>query len=127
MLKILIKRSNYGLIIFVDCGSNSNDEIDYLESIGLSVIIIDHHQIHEIKKFKKSVIINPLKNSLLKDHTFFCATSLVYFFIKYLEKNYKIKNFSDLNKYLFFAAIATICDQMPLRLQQKIIKWHSQI
>ncbi len=123
LLKKLIKRSNYGLIIFVDCGSNSNDEIDYLESIGLSVIIIDHHQIHEIKKFKKSVIINPLKNSLLKDHTFFCATSLVYFFIKYLEKNYKIKNFSDLNKYLFFAAIATICDQMPLRfINKKIVK-----
>ena len=41
------------LIIFVDCGSNSIDEIDYLESKGLNTIIIDHHQINEKKYLKK--------------------------------------------------------------------------
>ena len=48
--------------------------------------------------------------------SFFCATSLVYFFIKYLIKIFKTKKNFDLNKYLFFSAIATICDQMPLRI-----------
>ncbi len=122
LLKELINKDNYGLIIFVDCGSNSIDEIDYLESEGLNTIIIDHHQIQERKKFKNTVIINPLKESMLKNDVYFCATSLVYFFIKYLEKIFKTRKNIDLNKYLFFAAIATICDQMPLRnLNKRIV------
>ena len=121
LLKKLIKNNNYGLIIFVDCGTNSINEIKYLEYKGLSVIVIDHHQIHDHKKFKKSIIINPLKNSLFKDSNLFCATSLVYFFIKYLIKIFKKKKKIDLNKYLFFVAIATICDQMPLRRLNKSI------
>ena len=121
LLKKLIKNNNYGLIIFVDCGTNSINEIKYLEYKGLSVIVIDHHQIHDHKKFKKSIIINPLKNSLFKDSNLFCATSLVYFFIKYLIKILKTKKKIDLNKYLFFVAIATICDQMPLRRLNKSI------
>ena len=67
----LINKDNYGLIIFVDCGSNSIDEIDYLESEGLNTIIIDHHQIQERKKFKNTVIINPLKESMLKNDVYF--------------------------------------------------------
>ncbi len=121
ILKKLILSDNYGLVIFVDCGSNSINEINYLESEGLNSIIIDHHQIHKSKKFKKTVIINPLKDSISKNKTFFCATSLVYFFIKYLTKNLKRNNLIDLKKYLFFAAIATICDQMPLRHENKTI------
>ena len=47
--------------------------------------------------------------------------SLVYFFIKYLMTNLKTNQNIDLNKYLFFSAIATICDQMPLRGNNKSI------
>ena len=53
LLDKLINNNNYNLIIFVDCGSNSIEEIKYLENNGLKTIIIDHHQIHEKKTFKK--------------------------------------------------------------------------
>ncbi len=121
LLEKLINNNNYDLIIFVDCGSNSLEEINYLENNGLKIIIIDHHQIQEQKRFKKTVLINPLKNKLDKQYFIFCATSLVYLFIKYLIKNLKINKNIDLNKYLFFSAIATICDQMPLRSYNKSI------
>lgn len=121
LLKKLLKKNNYGLVIFVDCGSNSYDEINYLNSCGLKVIVIDHHKIHIVKTSTKSVIINPLKNNLYDEGSFFCATSLVYFFIKYLIKKLKIKNNIYLKKYLFFSAIATICDQMSLRGHNKDI------
>ena len=121
LLSKLINNNNYKLIIFVDCGSNSIEEIKYLEDNGLKTIIIDHHQIHEKKTFKNTVLINPLKNIIDKQHFSFCATSLVYFFIKYLMINLKTNQNIDLNKYLFFSAIATICDQMPLRGNNKSI------
>jgi Single-stranded DNA-specific exonuclease len=59
LLNKLINKKNYGLVFFVDCGSNSYDEIMLLESFGLKTIIIDHHQIHKKNKFKNTVIINP--------------------------------------------------------------------
>ena len=121
LLKKLLNKKNFDLIIFVDCGTNSFDEINYLESQGIKTIIIDHHQIHEHKNFKKSIIINPLKNKSLKKYSLFCATTLVYFFIKYLFNIINAKKKIDLNKYLFFSAIATICDQMPLRDLNKLI------
>jgi len=121
LLEKLINNNNYDLIIFVDCGSNSLEEIKYLENNGLNIIIIDHHQIHEEKKFKKTVLINPLKNVTEKQYFSFCATSLVYLFIKYLITTLKTNHNIDLNKYLFFSAIATICDQMPLRGNNKSI------
>ena len=123
LLKKLINNKNYGLVFFVDCGSNSIDEIMLLENFGLKTIIIDHHKIYKKNKFKNTVIINPLKKFIIDQYSYFCATSLVYFFIKYLINVLKIKKKIDLNKYLFFSAFATICDQMPLRgPNRKIIK-----
>ena len=122
LLKKLINKNNYELIIFVDCGSNSINEINYLENCGLKSIIIDHHQIYEYKKnSKNTVIINPLKNLYQKEYSSFCATTLVYFFVKYLVSFLKIEKEINLNKYLFFSAIATICDQMSLRGLNKSI------
>ena len=46
---------------------------------------------------------------------------MVYFFIKYLVNIFEIKVKIDFDKYLFFSAIATICDQMPMRGFNKMI------
>ena len=115
LLKKLINSNKYSLVFFVDCGTNSYEEINYLEKNGLKIIVIDHHQVYKKNVYKNSVIINPLKNFKKSDHSFFCATTLVYFFIKYIIKNLIKENKIDLDKYLFFSAVATICDQMPLR------------
>ena len=123
LLKKLIDKNKYSLILFVDCGSNSIDEINYLEKKNLKTIIIDHHQIYKKKKLIKTVIINPLKNFDKNYSSNFCATTLVYFFLKYLNDKLTKEKKINFNKYLFFSAIATICDQMPLRhLNKRIVK-----
>ena len=60
LLDKLIKNNDYNLIFFLDCGSNSHEELFYLEKKGIKVIVIDHHQI-QLKKYNNIVIINPLK------------------------------------------------------------------
>jgi len=123
LLKKLIDKNKYSLILFVDCGSNSIDEINYLETKNLKTIIIDHHQIYKKKKLIKTVIINPLKNFNKNYSSNFCATTLVYFFLKYLNDKLIKEKKINFTKYLFFSAIATICDQMPLRdLNKRIVK-----
>ena len=102
LLKKLIDKNKYSLILFVDCGSNSIDEINYLEKKNLKTIIIDHHQIYKKKKLLKTIIINPLKNFNKNYSSNFCATTLVYFFLKYLnDKLTKKKKLILINIYFF--------------------------
>ena len=106
------------LVIMVDCGSTSNEAIDFLNQNKIKSIIIDHHEIN--KPYPVSnVIINPKKNITRNEESYLCATSLTYFFLDYLIKN----TGSDfkINNYLIFVLLATVCDVMPLRKINKII------
>lgn len=40
-----LKNDNVDLIITVDCGINSIDEVDYLNDLDMKCIITDHHDI----------------------------------------------------------------------------------
>ena len=114
--KLILKKPK--LIIMVDCGSTSNEAIDYLNKNNIKSIIIDHHEIN--KPYPKSdVLINPKKNITNKEKTFLCATALTYFFLENLIK--KINSNFKLSKYLIYVLLATICDVMPLRKINKII------
>jgi single-stranded-DNA-specific exonuclease len=102
----------------VDCGSTSNDAIEYLNKHNIKSIIIDHHEIN--KPYPKSnVIINPKKESFRKETSLLCAAALTYFFIEIIiqktKSNFKISNF------LIYVLLSTICDVMPLRKINKII------
>ena len=106
------------LVIMVDCGSTSNEAIDFLNENKIKSIIIDHHEIN--KPYPASnVIINPKKNITRNEESYLCATSLTYFFLDYFIKknnsNFKIDN------YLIYVLLATVCDVMPLRKINKII------
>ena len=114
--KLILKKPK--LIIMVDCGSTSNDAIEYLNKNNIKSIIIDHHEIN--KPYPKSnAIINPKKENIKKENSLLCATALTYFFIEIIIKktksNFKISNF------LIYVLLATICDVMPLRKINKII------
>jgi single-stranded-DNA-specific exonuclease len=102
----------------VDCGSTSNEAIDYLNKYQIKSIIIDHHEIN--KPYPKSnTIINPKKELIKKESYLLCATALTYFFIEILinktKSNFKLSNF------LIYVLLATVCDVMPLRKINKIL------
>ena len=107
-------KEKINLIIFVDCGTNSFDEINFLNSNGIKSIIIDHHKIDNFK-INPSVFINPLKNSNYKKYNFFCSTNLVFFLLRFIIYKNKENTKFNLSKYLIYAALGTICDVMPLR------------
>jgi single-stranded-DNA-specific exonuclease len=110
--------SNPKLIIMVDCGSTSNEAIDYLNENKIKSLIIDHHEIN--KPFPKATaIINPKKDNGYIKYDYLCATTLVYFFLDLLSK--KIKNNIKISDYLIYVLLATVCDVMPLRKLNRLI------
>ena len=114
--KLILKRPK--LIIMVDCGSTSNEAIDYLNQNKIKSLIIDHHEIN--KPFPKAnSIINPKKDTGYLEFDYLCATTLVYFFLDLLSQ--KIKSKIRVSDYLIYVLLATVCDVMPLRKLNRLI------
>lgn len=85
------------LIIAVDNGITAFEQVTYCKSRGLDIIIIDHHEINE-KVPETDVVLHALTS---------CAAGLSWFFARdYLTK--------PNTEHLSLAAIATICDMVPL-------------
>ena len=114
--KLILKKPR--LIIMVDCGSTSNEAIDFLNENKIKSLIIDHHEINNPFPSANSII-NPKKDNGYKEYDYLCATSLTYFFLDLLIKEIKIEiNISD---YLIYVLLATVCDVMPLRKLNRLI------
>ena len=80
--KLILKKPK--LIIMVDCGSTSNEAIEFLNENSIKSLIIDHHEIN--KPFPKAnMIINPKKNNGYIEYDYLCATALVYFFFRFIS------------------------------------------
>ena len=106
------------LIIMVDCGSTSNEAIDFLNENQIKSLIIDHHEIN--KPFPNAnSIINPKKDNGYREYDYLCATTLTYFFLDLLIK--KIKTKINISDYLIYVLLATVCDVMPLRKLNRLI------
>ena len=114
--KLILKKPK--LVIMVDCGSSSNEAVEYLNKHNIKSIIIDHHEIDRPYP-KSNALINPKKEISNNKYSYFCATALTYFLIDILinitKSNYKLTNF------LIYVLLATVCDVMPLRKINKII------
>ena len=102
----------------VDCGSTSNEAIDFLNDNNIKSLVIDHHEIN--KPFPKAnMIINPKKDNGYVEFDYLCATSLVYFFLDLLSDKIKCK--IKVSDYLIYVLLSTVCDVMPIRKLNRLI------
>jgi len=114
--KLILKKPQ--LVIMLDCGSTSNETIDFLNDNKIKSLIIDHHEIN--KPFPKAnSIINPKKDNGYIEYDYLCATTLAYFFLDLLSK--KIKSKIKISNFLIYVLLATVCDVMPLRKLNRLI------
>ena len=109
---------NPKLVIMVDCGSTSNEAIDFLNEKKIKSLIIDHHEIDKPFPDANSII-NPKKNNGYNEYDYLCATTLSYFFLDLLIK--KIKCNTIIKDYLIYVLLATVCDVMPIRKLNRLI------
>lgn len=116
-------------IITCDNGISAIEEAEYAKKLGLNLIITDHHELpfKIIDGTKKSykpnayAIINPKNPECGYPYKNLCGASVVYKLTEYLLKNYFNKADRDVQKYLEYAGIATICDVVELKNENRII------
>ncbi|MDO8619306.1 MAG: single-stranded-DNA-specific exonuclease RecJ [Candidatus Daviesbacteria bacterium] len=93
------KESGAKLVISVDCGIVNFEESDYAKTLGLDLIITDHHQPLKGKKPAAEVIVHSTK---------ICGTAVAWCLVKSLISKEEANDLLDL------VAIATVADMMPM-------------
>lgn len=120
------KEDGISLIITCDNGIAQHKEIIYANSLGINVIITDHHEIPKNDNGEDYIpeayaVIDPKRSNSKYPFKDICGAVVAFKVIQYL---FKIKGFEDeyvLDNFLQFACIATICDVMPLIDENRII------
>ena len=101
------------LIITVDCGISCYKEVEYAKSLGIDMIITDHHELPEI--LPDSIIVNPKIKNQAYSFSELCGTGVA-FKIAEAVLGHKVAE-----EFLPIAAIATIADIVSLTGENRAI------
>lgn len=107
------------LIITVDCGIRSPEELRYAQELGMTVIVTDHHEPAEIIPDVHSVICPRLKDDLYPDKNL-SGVGIAYKLAQALFQN-KSGSIEFADEWLDLAAIGTVADVVPLLGENRLI------
>ena len=112
-----IKSDGYEVIITVDTGISALNEIDYAKSLGIDVIVTDHHECQE--KLPNAVaVINPKRKDSSYPFSKLAGVGVVYKLVCALDIAFE-SDFAD--EYIDLVAVGTIADIMPLLDENRYI------
>ena len=104
------------LLVTVDCGSTSPDEVEYAKSLGMTVIVTDHHMLREGME-PDCLFVNPKRGGYpFRD---LCGCGVAFKLAQGIQRTLAQKGDdrftkNDLNSLLDLVAIATVADIVPL-------------
>ena len=118
------------LFVALDCGTNSHDELAYLQAQGVDAIVIDHHRSKE-KVLADGILINPHVHAGSEEAPWrdLCTVGLVFKLVHGLLKQLRAENHPvafriHLKEYLDLVAMGTVADLVPLIGENRILARH---
>ena len=114
-----LKAQGTNLVITVDCGITSFDELDYAKEINLDVIVVDHH-VPEARLPNAIALVNPNRIDDPTNLGMLAAVGVSFMLIGALKNKLqslgylKEKDSINLSSILDLVALGTICDVVPL-------------
>ena len=121
--------ASYGvtLIITVDTGVTAIDEVNFASSLGIDVVVTDHHECQESLPDAVAVV-NPHRSDCTYPFKHLAGVGVIFKVICAIEilNNYGIDNESEAVKSVYYrfadlAAIGTIADVMPITDENRMI------
>ena len=105
-----IKEQDAQLIITVDNGISSVDEAEYIYSLGMRLVITDHHQLGETLP-RAEAIVNPHREENDLEFCDYCGVGVVF---KLVQAMYEGDVKEIIEEYIDLVAIGTLADVVPL-------------
>ena len=106
-----VKAEGAGLIITVDCGSVSYEEVEYAKRIGLKVIVTDHHAVDKAKS--DCLLINPKQKECAYPFKGLAGCGVAFKLCQAIRMRTDLPR-EYLNDCLDLVAIGTVADIVPL-------------
>ncbi len=98
------------LIVSIDCGITAVDKVEYAKSLGIDMIICDHHQPPEILP-DAYAILDALQSDCNYPFKSLCGTGVAF---KLVQAVCQKLNIDDWQNLLDFVAVATAADMVPV-------------
>ena len=114
-----IAKEGYSLMITVDCGITSVEEIDLARSLGVEVIVTDHHEPGEVLPKALAVVDNKRKDSTYPFRDL-AGVGVSFKVCQAIGIKLGLKEESYL-KYLDIVCVGTISDIVPLVDENRVI------
>ena len=121
-----LSEDGYSLIITVDTGITANDEAEYAKSLGMELVITDHHECHETLP-EACAVVNPHRPDCPYSFKELAGVGVVF----KLACAYEMYRCPELDatacaericrEYIDLVAIGTVADVMPLIDENRII------
>jgi single-stranded-DNA-specific exonuclease len=108
------------LLIAVDCGTVSLDEIAGLRADGVDVIVVDHHEPSQRGRPDVVALVNPKCGG---GPAYLCAAGVCFKLAHAMLKERPTPNF-DLKELLELVAVATIADIVPMIGENRLLVRH---
>lgn len=115
------------LFVALDCGTNSQEEVAYLESRGVDVLVVDHHR-SKSGPLPSGLLVNPHVYDRPDDEPWrhLCTVGLVFKLVHGLLKllrseNDPVAGAIKLRDYLDLVAMGTVADLVPLHGENRIL------
>lgn len=120
-----LQKTGTKLIVTVDTGITANEEVQFAKSIGVDVVITDHHECRA-ELPEASAVVNPHRPDCKYPFKELAGVGVVFKVISAYEKMKSGDSLIDsvrriCKKYSDLIAIGTIADVMPIRYENKLI------
>ncbi len=121
-----LTKESFQLVIALDCGTNSLKEAELLKSLGIDLIVVDHHQLKSANH-PCAILVNPhLHDDDGQPWRNLCTAGLCFKLIHALYKRVrelKLPGSKDLTprSFLPLCAIGTLADLVPLNGESRIL------
>ncbi len=120
-----IKKEDFKLIITVDNGIRNKEEVDYAISLGLDVIVTDHHTLPEKREdLPNCLTINPADEKSSYPFRYLAGVGVAFKLASALIKKSKLEDKDKerlICKSLDLVALGTVADMVPLLGENRLM------
>lgn len=107
----LIKEKGADMIVTVDCGCVSYREVEYAKSIGLKILVTDHHNIEDV--MSDCLVIDPKRSDSKYPFRELAGCGVAFKLLQAVQRSTDMPK-SVINNVLDVVALGTVADIVPL-------------
>ncbi len=115
-------KHGFNLIIALDCGIKSVDEIDYANSLGIDFIICDHHLPGETLPHAVAIL-DPKRSDCAYPYKELSGCGIGFKLIQAFSQKNDLP-FEEIECYLDLVAVSIASDIVPLTGENRILAWY---